>query len=275
MITINNLKYGYSKKHLLYEDLSLKLKPGSITGLLGKNGAGKTTLLKLLTGLSYPLSGSISINGSIPGQRSQSFLGDMYFVPEEFYLPSISILDYVKANGRFYPRFDESKMERILAEFGLSNDSKLTQLSHGQKKKFLIAFALATQCRLLVLDEPTNGLDIPSKSLFRKILAGSLDEDQLVIISTHQVKDVENLIDTILILDDGKIVFNHGLGEISERLAFEASNSDSGDKILYCEAAPGGYRIIRPLNGIPSEIDIELLFNATISGHKLMNDATE
>jgi ABC-2 type transport system ATP-binding protein len=275
MITIKNLKYGYSKKHLLYEDLSLELQPGSITGLLGKNGAGKTTLLKLLTGLSSPLSGSISINGSIPSQRSQSLLGDMYFVPEEFYLPAISILDYVKANGNFYPRFDQSKMERILVEFGLSNDSKLTKLSHGQKKKFLIAFALATQCRLLVLDEPTNGLDIPSKSLFRKILAGSLDEDQLVIISTHQVKDVENLIDTILILDEGRIVFNHGLGEISERLAFEASNSQTDEEILYSEAAPGGFRIIRPLNGTPSEIDIELLFNATISGHKLMTDAAE
>ncbi|MFT7035548.1 MAG: ABC-2 type transport system ATP-binding protein [Cyclobacteriaceae bacterium] len=275
MITINNLKYGYSKKDLLYEDLSLELQSGSITGLLGKNGAGKTTLLKLLTGLSSPLSGSISINGSIPSQRSQSLLGDMYFVPEEFYLPAISILDYVKANGNFYPRFDEGKMERILAEFGLSNEVKLTKLSHGQKKKFLIAFALATQCRLLVLDEPTNGLDIPSKSLFRKILAGSLDEDQLVIISTHQVKDVENLIDTILILDEGRIVFNHGLGEISERLAFEASNSKADEEILYSEAAPGGFRIIRPLNGTPSEIDIELLFNATISGHKLMTDAAE
>ena len=275
MITINNLKYGYSKEDLLYEDLSLELQPGSITGLLGKNGAGKTTLLKLLTGLSYPLSGSISINGSNPGQRSQSLLGDMYFVPEEFYLPAITIFDYVKANGKFYPRFDESKMERIIGEFGLLNDAKLTKLSHGQKKKFLIAFALATQCRLLVLDEPTNGLDISSKSLFRKILAGSLDDDQLVIISTHQVKDVENLIDTILILDDGKIVFNHGLGEISERLAFESSSTAANEEILYSETAPGGFRTIRPLNGTPSQLDIELLFNATISGHKLMKDATE
>ena len=128
---------------------------------------------------------------------------------------------------------------------------------------------------IFVLDEPTNGLDIPSKSLFRKILAGSLDDDQLVIISTHQVKDVENLIDTILILDDGKIVFNHELGEISERLAFESSNMVGDEEILYSEAAPGGYRIIRPLNGTPSELDIELLFNATITGHKLMTDATE
>jgi ABC-2 type transport system ATP-binding protein len=269
MITVNNLQYGYSKKKLLYEDLSFELKPGSITGLLGKNGAGKTTLFKLLTGLSYPL------DGVIPSQRNQDLLGDIYFVPEEFHLPSISIADYVNANYAFYPRFSKDRMEQILVEFGLSSNAKLTKLSHGQKKKFLIAFALATQCRLLVLDEPTNGLDIPSKSLFRKILAGSLDDDQLVIISTHQVKDVENLIDTILILDEGRIVFNHGLGEISEKLAFEATSSPADEAILHSEAAPGGYRVIRPLNGTPSEIDIELLFNATISGHKLMSDATE
>ncbi|MFY0653065.1 MAG: ABC transporter ATP-binding protein [Cyclobacteriaceae bacterium] len=275
MIKINNLRYGYSKKQLLYEDLSLELTPGSITGLLGKNGAGKTTLLKLIIGLSYPIAGDISVNGNTPGKRSQLMLGDTYFVPEEFHLPSIAISDYVKANAAFYPRFDEDKMENILSEFGLFNDSKLTKLSHGQKKKFLIAFALATQCKLLVLDEPTNGLDIPSKSLFRKILAGSLDDDQLVIISTHQVKDVENLIDTILILDGGKVIFNHDIGEISEQLAFEATNSVSRDGILYSEAVPGGYKVISELNGTPSEVDIEVLFNAAISGHKLMNDETE
>jgi ABC-2 type transport system ATP-binding protein len=165
-------------------------------------------------------------------------------------------------------------MKEILSLFGLDSTSILTKLSHGQKKKLMIGFALATQCRLLILDEPTNGLDIPSKYQFRKLLAGSLNEDQLILISTHQVKDIENIIDTILILDDGRIAFNQTIEDISEKLAFEAVSDISDENIIYSESIPGGYKTIKPLNGFSTEIDIELLFNAIISGHKLLNHVT-
>ncbi len=179
MIQINDLDFTYSRQKGLFNGLSLHLEPGSITGLLGKNGAGKTTLLKLMTGLLHSNSGVISILGHDPKNREVSMLNDVFLVPEEFYFPSISIQEYVKAFAPFYPRFDQALFVRILEEFELMAENNLQKHSHGQKKKFLIAFALSTRCRLLVLDEPTNGLDIPSKSLFRKILAGSLDEDQL------------------------------------------------------------------------------------------------
>jgi len=245
------------------------LEPGSITGLLGKNGAGKTSLLKLLTGLLHPQSGELSVLDQNPRKRQVSMLNDVFLVPEEFYFPAISIADYIKAYAPFYPRFDHPMMDRILVEFELRAESNLQKLSHGQKKKFLIAFALATRCRLLVLDEPTNGLDIPSKTLFRKILAGSLDEKQLVVISTHQVKDVENLIDKIIILDNGKVIFQQTIAEISQKVCFISGTSEDVEGAIYSEAVPGGYRLMMPNGHAETEVDIELLFNAITKGKKI------
>ncbi len=128
---------------------------------------------------------------------------------------------------------------------------------------------MATRCRLLVLDEPTNGLDIPSKALFRKILAGSLDEDQLVVISTHQVKDVENLIDKIIILDNGEVIFHQTIQEISQKVAFISGTSEEREAVIYSEAVPGGYRLMVPNGYEETEVDIELLFNAITNGHKI------
>jgi len=273
MIQIKDLKFGYSHQQTLFKDLSLSLEPGSITGLLGKNGAGKTSLLKLITGLLHSQSGDLAVLGHNPRKREVSMLNDVFLVPEEFYFPAISIKDYVKAYSPFYPRFDQEMMDNILDEFELSVESNLQKLSHGQKKKFLIAFALATRCRLLVLDEPTNGLDIPSKALFRKILAGSLDEDQLVIISTHQVKDVENLIDKIIILDNGKVIFQQTIEEISNKVCFTNETSADVDGAIYSEAVPGGYRVMIPKDETETEIDIGLLFNAIIKGKKIEQHA--
>jgi ABC-2 type transport system ATP-binding protein len=148
----------------------------------------------------------------------------------------------------------------------------MNQLSYGQKKKFLIAFGLSTKCRLLVLDEPTNGLDIPSKSIFRKVMAGSLDEDQLVIISTHQVRDVENLIDKVLMLEKGKFIMQKNLYEISSKLHFATTSSPEGNNILYQEMVPGGYKVITPNTGGNSSVDIELLFNAISNGTEKMKE---
>ena len=269
MIQIKDLNFGYPRQVPLFKGLSVQLEAGSITGLLGKNGAGKTSLLKLLTGLLHPHSGEISVLGHNPRKREVAMLNDVFFVPEEFYFPAISISDYFKAYAPFYPRFDNEMMGRILVEFELDGKSNLQKLSHGQKKKFLIAFALATRCRLLVLDEPTNGLDIPSKSLFRKILAGSLDENQLVVISTHQVKDVENLIDKIIILDNGKVIFQKTIEEISQKVSFTSGSTPKVEGVIYSEAVPGGYRLMMPGGEEETSVDIELLFNAITNGKKI------
>lgn len=273
MLLINNLTFNYSKKQPpLFDNLDCELQSGSIVGLLGKNGAGKTTLLKLMIGLLNPGKGDIRIMDHEPSARQPSLLQDIYFLPEEFHHPGVSINNYVKANSGFYPRFDKGLLERLINDFELPEGKSLHQLSYGQKKKFLISFALSTKCRLLVLDEPTNGLDIPSKSIFRKVMAGSLDEDQLVIISTHQVRDVENLIDRILMLEKGKFIMQKNIYDISSKLHFATTASADGDNILYHEMVPGGYKVITPQTEGNSSVDIELLFNAISNGTEKMKD---
>lgn len=272
MIQINNLSFGYRRQGSLFEGLSFALKPGSITGLLGKNGAGKTSLLKIVAGLLFPDTGEISVLSHEPRQREPTFLRDIFFVPEEFHLPSISIENFIRANSPFYPNFDVGQIRRMLKEFELSSEKVIDQLSYGQKKKFLISFALATKCRLLILDEPTNGLDIPSKVIFRKIIAGALDENQLVLISTHQVKDVETLIDRILILDEGKIILEKEMLEISSQLQFSSTHVLEEGQVLYSEMVPGGYKVIAPQRNGNSSVDIELLFNAVTKGNQIFRN---
>ncbi|MEO5978069.1 MAG: ABC transporter ATP-binding protein [Chryseolinea sp.] len=269
MLKISDLTFSYRKKHRQFDSLTLALQPGSITGLLGKNGAGKTTLLKIIAGSLFPQTGSVEVLNHTPGKREPSFLAHIFFVPEEFDLPSIPIKTFIKANAPFYPSFDAGLMTRLLKEFELSEDTVIDKQSYGQKKKFLISFALATKCRLLVLDEPTNGLDIPSKIIFRKVMAGNLDDNQLVLISTHQVKDVETLIDTIIILDQGKVILHKEIQEIASELQFTNSHTGVGSDVMYSEMVPGGYKVIsQQING-SSSIDLELLFNAVTKGVKI------
>lgn len=273
MVIIKDLEFRYSKKQQpLFEDLNCELLSGSIVGLLGKNGAGKTSLLKLMVGLLQPTEGSVRILDHQPSEREPSLLQDIYFLPEEFHQPGISIKKYVKANAGFYPRFDEELLKRLLTDFELNDTKQLNQFSYGQKKKFLIAFALSTKCRLLVFDEPTNGLDIPSKAIFRRVMAGSLDDDQLVIISTHQVRDVENLIDRVLMLEQGKFIMQKNLHEISAKLRFATTSTPHGENVLYHEMVPGGYKVITPQTDGSSSVDIELLFNAISNGTEKMKD---
>ncbi|HEY0768819.1 MAG TPA: ABC transporter ATP-binding protein [Sphingobacteriaceae bacterium] len=276
MISIKDLQFRYSRdKSPLFDKLDCELSSGSIVGLLGKNGAGKTSLLKLIIGLLRPTSGSVRIMEQDPSEREPSFLQEVYFLPEELFHPSVTIRNYVKATAGFYPRFDAELLKRLIVDFELPEGKRLNQLSYGQKKKFLISFALSTKCRLLVLDEPTNGLDIPSKAIFRKVMAGSLDEDQLVIISTHQVRDVENLIDRILMLEEGKFIMQKNIYEIASRLRFATTSSPEGEDILYHEMVPGGYKIITPQTGNDSPVDIELLFNAISNGTEKMKAYVE
>lgn len=269
MIQIKDLNFAYPRQQTLFTKLSMHLEAGSITGLLGKNGAGKTSLLKLLAGQLHPESGEVSVNDHNPRKREVSMLNNVFFVAEEFYFPAIAINDYIEIYGPMYPKFDLNLLRNLLGDFDLKAEHNLNRLSYGQKKKFLIAFALSTRCRLLILDEPTNGLDIPSKTVFRKILAGSLDDNQLVIISTHQVKDVENLIDKIIILDNGEVIFQQTIETISQKVSFVSGPSDDVEGAIYTEAIPGGYRMLMPYGHTETDVDIELLFNAITTRKKI------
>ena len=269
MIEIKNLTFGYKRSNILFDNLSIEIPMGNIYGLLGKNGAGKTTLLKQITGLINPTRGECLIFGIPSRYKLPSVLENLYLIPEEFELPAIKLEDFVLIHAPFYPKFKSDLLEKYLNEFQVSGNPKLTTLSYGQKKKFLIAFGLATCTRILLLDEPTNGLDIPSKSQFRKIIASSMNDDRSIIISTHQVRDLATLIDFIVILDNGKVIFNRSIVDIASKIAFTQSKDISGLDVLYSEDILGGKAVIYRKNSEETEVDIELLFNGVISGASL------
>lgn len=268
MVHVQNMSFGYSKKHLLFENLSLSLSRGHIYGLLGKNGAGKSTLLKNMIGLAFPQAGTCQIDGQPAAKRLPSVLEDLYFLPEEIYVPALTAEQFVQHTACFYPRFQEAELQRYLQEFEVPRGAILDRLSFGQQKKFMIAFSLATNTGLLVMDEPTNGLDIPSKVQFRKIMASALTEDRCMIISTHQVRDLDSLIDTVVVLHDRKIVLNQELDQVAERLTFTTHSTTDGLDVLYAEKSVRGQQVILPnIDGHYSRVDLEILFNALTSGN--------
>jgi len=272
MVELSNVSFAYPRKRSLFSSLDLSLGDGNIYGLLGKNGAGKTTLLRLVTGLLFPASGSATAFGYPAVRRRPEMLSDIFFVPEEFYLPPLSVKRYAATYAPFYPRYDAAVYEKCLSEFEVAAGDRLDALSYGQKKKVIISFALASGARLLLLDEPTNGLDIPSKSQFRKLLVSHFDEERSFVISTHQVRDMVNLIDPIIILDNGKIIFDHTLDEVAAHVSYRfSSQAPEPESVLYVEEAMGGYAILeRNRDGRATQIDLELLFNAVMAKPDLL-----
>ncbi len=271
MIQINQMYFAYKKDIPLFENLSLEINSGGIYGLLGKNGAGKTSLIKIISGLLFPHNGNVNVLGFNPPKRSPLFLSQLILLPEEFDLPPMSIKRYEEVFSSFYPDFDKDKFKLYLAKFDLDSFvlQNMNTLSYGQKKKALLSFAFASNTKLLLLDEPTNGLDIPSKAVFRKLCIEASDNDKVFIISTHQVKDVERLLDQIIIIDKGKIVSNQSINEISQTYKFEFVDSLDNISFLYSEQMLDGYKIITDNStNEPSQIDIELYFNAIINKNK-------
>ena len=282
MVELHGITFGYRRSERLFDRLDLELTPGNVYGLLGRNGAGKTTLLRLMAGLLFPKAGSARVGGEEVRRRTPSFLRELYFVAEEFHTPALSPRALVRRNSVFYPRFDHAAMERYLADLEVDTNRSMNAMSYGQKKKVLLAFAVASQCRLLILDEPTNGLDIPAKGQFRRLLAGAAAEDRVIVVSTHQVRDLEHLIDPIVILEQGRIVLQHSVEEISAALALRDAAAlgapGSGDAI-YVEpgagagvgGAPARRALVAAASGTQlaeAAVDLELLFNSVIADHQ-------
>ena len=268
MIEIKNLCFGYKKSKNVLENVNLNLKKGCIHGLFGKNGVGKTTLLKLIGGLVFPDSGEIKVGTFTPSERKVAFLSDLFFLPEELFELNITIDKFVKLNSVFYPNFSKSDFENYLQEFEISDTKqKLKKLSYGTKKKVLISFGLACHCKLLLFDEPTNGLDIPSKSQFRKVMLQAMTDETCVVISTHQVRDLHNLIDSVLILDDTNVLLNATNEEICNKLFFGICDTlQSKEEMLYSEDDVRGLKFVKEnTENQESELDIEILFNAALA----------
>lgn len=267
MINIQSLSFGYKKQQDLFHQLNLVIPAGEVCGLLGKNGAGKSTLLKIICGLLFPHSGQCTVLGHIPRLREPRFLNEIYFLPEDMFLPALTMQQYLACYTPFYPRFNHELFKQNLKEFDLQPLGLLTALSYGEKKKFLISFALATCAQLLVLDEPSNGLDIPSKAQFRKILAAAVSPDRLIILSTHQVHDIAQLVDSILILDEGKNIFYQHLDQVSQTLSFSMEATEPlASSCFYFEKQMTGFAAVKfNEHKQDTQIDLELLFKAVLA----------
>lgn len=261
MITVEKLKFGY-RKNDLFNNLDLKLKSGSICGLLGKNGAGKTTLLKLISGMLEKGEGTILNMGYNPFDRKTAFLERIFYIPEEFDMPNLKGDEYATLYGTFYPKFSMDDFISHAKELEVETSTKLKNLSFGQKKKVFVAFALACNTDIIIMDEPTNGMDIPSKSSFRRLLSSIDIENRLIIISTHQVRDLNQLIDRVVILDNGEITVNASINEIVNK--FDFGSVEKGDNsIIYSETTIQGLVGIKANSeGKDSAFDMELFFNA-------------
>ncbi|SHG23453.1 ABC transporter ATP-binding protein [Flagellimonas flava] len=264
MLSIKKLHFAYSNSPAVLSNINLNFSTGNIYGLFGKNGEGKSTLLKLMAGLLFPMTGSCNLHGEPTKKRQPHILKDVFLVPEDFELPSLRIGQFEKINSSFYPSFSKTQFYDLLEEFGLSPSNTISKLSFGQKKKVLIAFGIATNTPLLLMDEPTNGLDIPSKSQFRKVMASAVDQGKCIVISTHQVRDLHSLINHVVILDDSKVCMDLPLETISENLWFGMTPKKNLEDVIYTESTLGGRAILARGERDETEIDLELLFNGVI-----------
>lgn len=264
MITFDQVKFAY-KGQSIYEELSLSFNGGQVLGLLGKNGSGKSTLLSLVAGLNFAQNGRVTTLGFNAKQRRAEMLSQIFLLPEQYQLPAVSGKSYVAMYSPFYPGFNQQQFLSYADTFEIELGKKLSKLSMGQQKKFLIAFGLACNCPLNLLDEPTNGLDIPSKTLFRKLISHAADESKTFVISTHQVKDIEKLIDHVCMIEKGELVLNQSVDDITKQLAMSITDELDGSELYKQEVGLGQYACVSEnRNGEPGTLDLELLFNAVL-----------
>ena len=264
MITLKELSFSYRRKKEVLDRINLEVGSGHICGLLGKNGEGKTTLLNLLSGQIFPDQGSCLVLEEIPSERNARFLQQIFLLPEEISMPEVTAIEYIKMYAPFYPTFRDDICKACVESFEINLSDRLSKMSQGQRKKVAITLALAAHTPLLLMDEPTNGLDIPSKATFRRLVASLIDDNQTVIISTHQVRDLESLIDTVLILDQRQTLLNKTLNEIGEKLYFGPLLPE--EKALYSEPTPQGtIGVTAREDKEETAVSLELLFNAAIT----------
>jgi ABC-type multidrug transport system, ATPase component len=284
MLEVTSLGFGYGKSRL-FDRLDLRLEGGHAYGLLGLNGAGKTSLLKLMAGALIPAEGRVSSFGRDIAKREAACLADTAFVPEDPWLPAVKAESYLARYAVFRPAFDYARFEALRSDFALAEDKSLQKLSYGQRKKFALAAALASGAKVVLLDEPTNGLDIPSKMQFRKVLAEAVSDDRIIVVSTHQVRDLESLIDPVLLLDKGRLAFELGADTIAERLATLRVPSLAGLDVVHAERDALGWNALvakhdelgdtDPLasRGELRSPDLELVFNAALASPERLRAA--
>lgn len=274
MIEIRNLKFGYPGHNFIFNEINLSLQNG-IYIMLGENGVGKTTLLHLLSGLRLPNAGDCLINHQNTCDRSPGLLRELFFLPEELHCPSESIESFAARHSKFYPTFERDLLTDNLREMGIDGKKNLSDFSFGQRKKALLAYALALKTPVLLLDEPTNGLDISSKQTLQRLLARQIDDQQTLLVSTHSIHDFKNLYDHLIFVVDPHTVINETVETLSSRLLFTRSTHPLEDA-LYSEPALAGYAsILRNPTGLENTVDPELLYRGLLKNNRIKNILTD
>ncbi|MDE6418646.1 MAG: ABC transporter ATP-binding protein [Duncaniella sp.] len=273
MLSVNHLTFAYGRDvKPVIDDVTLDIAPGSVYGLLGRNGVGKTTLLQLIAGALTPRSGWVDLLGYDTRSRYPRTMAEIMVIPDRLQLPAVSIATFARVSAPFYPRWSDDDMARCLDTFGLDPRQRLDRLSLGQQKKAFMSFAIACNTSLLLMDEPTDGLDIPSKEAFRRIVAESMTDERAIIISTHQVRDLGQMLDHILILEPSGIVLDASLTDIASRLSFVTSDSrELLARSLYARPTFSGFEMVLPnTDGSETRVELEMLFSLAVERPDMM-----
>lgn len=278
MISFNQLGFRYRLGSQVFRDFSMTLSPGHVYGVLGENGVGKSTLMKLASGVLIPTAGSVTIDGREASLREEATMAKIIYLPEEFSLPALTLDEFRKVTTPFYPSFSDESFEECCRVLDVVRDRRLDKLSMGQRKRAYLAFAFACRAEWLLLDEPTNGLDVAAKEAFRRLVARYIDEGQSIIISTHSVREIDSLIDHLIILDRKGIVLDASIGEIGSRLRFGRCSAE--EEPLYSESTLAGTSgVVVNTTDEESPVDIEMLFMASLRSterlRRLFNTKTE
>jgi ABC-2 type transport system ATP-binding protein len=272
VIQIKDLSFQYSSSSL-YDNFNLLITEPGIHGLFGTNGTGKSTLLKLVNGLLFPISGSCAIYGQLSMTRNPDLLERIYYLPEEIDSPAITAVQLGQLKGAFYPRFDVARLNELLSIFGIPEGQLISKMSYGQKKKTYIAAALSTGAPILLMDEPTNGLDIPSKSHFRQAIEQFKLDDQIILISTHQVRDLDHILQHLLILQEGKILLQKSIEQIQNELLFTSNVEElhPADIIYTKKVGDQHSYIAKNKSGKSQNAHLETLITAIFEQPNLLN----
>jgi ABC-2 type transport system ATP-binding protein len=217
VITARNLRKAYRNKVAL-NDTGFQIEAGKIIGLIGPNGAGKTTALKAILGL-VPFEGDLKVLGLDPRKQRDELMNEVCFIADVAVLPRwIRVKEAIDFVDGIHPRFDRAKCERFIAHTQLNPNLRVREMSKGMIVQLHLALVMAIDAKLLVLDEPTLGLDILyRKQFYQRLLEDYFDEQKTIIVTTHQVEEIENILTDVMFIRDGKIVLTAAMDEVADR----------------------------------------------------------
>ena len=229
VITANGLTKRY-KTSLALDNASFQIEPGRIVGLIGPNGAGKTTALKAILGLT-DFSGELNVLGFDPRKQRDKLMGEVCFIADVAVLPRwIKVSQAIDFVANVHPRFNRAKCEAFLARTKLQPNQRVRQMSKGMIVQLHLALVMAIDAKLLILDEPTLGLDILyRKQFYQNLLEDYFDENKTIIVTTHQVEEVEHILTDLMFIRDGKIVLDADMEAVGERFIEVMVGADQAD----------------------------------------------